>query len=445
MSKKVSILGAGESGIGAAILAQKEGYEVWVSDAGSIAERFKKILTEKEIPFEEGEHTKEKFFEADMIVKSPGIPEHAGIIQEIRGVGGKIISEIEFASLHTDARLIAITGSNGKTTTTSLIWHLLNAGGIQVGLAGNIGKSFAWQVAEAACDAYVLEISSFQLDDVETFKPEIALLLNITPDHLDRYNYSLKKYGAAKMRIAENQEESDTLIYWMEDTEIAKQLFDAKPISQRIPFSLKEVKGSKAWVANNHLQIGGTEFLDFTHLKLIGRHNQLNALAALLAVEAFGVEVEKIKEALCEFKPVEHRLEWVAEIEGVRYINDSKATNVDAVAFALEAMDRPLIWMAGGVDKGNDYSELKEEVEKKVKGIVVLGEDKGKFEESFNKPLQQAMNMNEGIALAAEMAKEGDTVLLSPACASFDLFKNYEDRGRQFKEEVLSRVKNKED
>ncbi|MEL6250868.1 MAG: UDP-N-acetylmuramoyl-L-alanine--D-glutamate ligase [Bacteroidota bacterium] len=445
MSKKVSILGAGESGIGAAILAQKEGYEVWVSDAGNIAERFKKILLENEIPFEEGKHTKEKFFKADMIVKSPGIPEHAGIIQEIRGVGSKIISEIEFASLHTDSRLIAITGSNGKTTTTSLIWHLLNAAGIQVGLAGNIGKSFAWQVAEAAYDAYVLEISSFQLDDVETFKPEIALLLNITPDHLDRYNYSLKKYGAAKMRIAEMQEESDKLIYWMEDMEIAKQLFDAKPKSQRIPFSLKELKGSKAWVANNHLQIGGTEFLDFTHLKLIGRHNQLNALAALLAVEAFGVEVEKIKEALCEFKPVEHRLEWVAEIEGVRYINDSKATNIDAVAFALEAMERPLVWMAGGVDKGNDYSELTEEVEKKVKEIVVLGEDKEKFEASFNKPLHQAMSMKEGIALAAEIAEVGDTVLLSPACASFDLFKNYEDRGRQFKEEVLSRVKKKED
>lgn len=443
MKKKISILGAGESGIGAAVLALKEGYEVWVSDAGKIADRFKKILLEKEIPFEEGEHTKEKFFEADMIVKSPGIPEHVEIIQEIRKKGGKIVSEIEFASQHTDAKLIAITGSNGKTTTTSLIWHLMKAAGIEVGLAGNIGKSFAWQVAEESYEVYVLEISSFQLDDIDTFKPNIALLLNITPDHLDRYDYSLYKYGAAKMKIAANQEESDSLIYWMEDPEIAKQMFDLKPKSQRLPFSLKERKASKAWVEKTQLQMGGKSFLDFTSLKLIGRHNQLNALAALMAVEAYGVDLEEVKDALCEFHPVEHRLEWVAEVDGVSYINDSKATNVDAVAFALEAMEKPLIWLAGGVDKGNDYTELKEEVEQKVKSIIVLGEDKVKFEKEFSLPIQQAMSMEEAVRIASEISETGDTVLLSPACASFDLFKNYEDRGKQFKEEVLGlRIEN---
>lgn len=437
MSKKVSILGAGESGIGAAVLAMKEGYEVWVSDAGKIADRFKKVLEEKEIPFEEGQHTKEKLFEADVIVKSPGVPEHVSIIQEIRKKRVNIISEIEFASQHTDATLIAITGSNGKTTTTSLIWHLMKAAGLEVGLAGNIGKSFAWQVAEESYKIYVLEISSFQLDDIDTFKPHIALLLNITPDHLDRYDYSLYKYGAAKMRIARNQDESDKLIYWMEDPEIVKQMFDFRPSAQRLPFSLKAKEGSKAWVAENQLQIGGKSFLDFTRLKLIGRHNQLNALAALLAVEAFGLDLEEIKGALCEFQPVEHRLEWVAEVEGVRYINDSKATNVEAVAFALEAMEKPLIWLAGGVDKGNEYGSLIEEVEKKVKAIIVLGEDKEKFEQEFSLPIHQVFSMEYAVKKAAELAEEGDAVLLSPACASFDLFKNYEDRGTQFKERVL--------
>ncbi|MEL6674905.1 MAG: UDP-N-acetylmuramoyl-L-alanine--D-glutamate ligase [Bacteroidota bacterium] len=436
--KKLVVLGAGESGVGAAILGQKEGFEVWVSDKGKIQDRYKQVLEQHNITFEEGQHTKEKFFDAEVIVKSPGIPEKVPIIQTLRAHKIPIISEIEFAARYTDARIVAITGSNGKTTTTTLIYHLLAAAGLDVGLGGNIGKSFALQVAQDPRAAYVLEISSFQLDDIERFQPEVALLLNITPDHLDRYGYQLEAYGAAKMRITENQTPDQVFILNGEDAETQRQLGRHALSAQVRKFGLQAGKGIDAWIAGDALMLKGNHVGDFRHLRLLGRHNQLNVLAALLAVQAFGVDVleSAVQMALRQFSPIEHRLEEVAEVAGVQFINDSKATNVDAVFYALEAMNRPTIWMAGGVDKGNDYTTLQPWVREKVKAIVVLGEHDEKFHKDFSVPVYQVASMQEGVSQAVRLADAGDAVLLSPACASFDLFQNYEDRGRQFKAAV---------
>lgn len=417
---KVAILGGGESGVGAAVLAQKLGEEVWVSDYGKISDRFKKILSEYKIPFEEGGHTIDKFFDADVIVKSPGIPETAKIILDIRKQGKAIISEIEYAARYTDAKLVAITGSNGKTTTSSLIHHLMVAAGIDAGLGGNIGQSFALQVAVDPKPWYVLEISSFQLDDIDEFRPDVALLLNITPDHLDRYGYSMDAYAKAKFEIGINQTAADTFIYCLDDPETMKRLEGFKGKGKRRGFGYEQMEGNE-WRGKS---------------QLIGRHNELNTLAALMAVEACGIQPTSVIPALATFKSIEHRLERVGEVAGVEYINDSKATNVEAVYFALECMEKPVIWMAGGVDKGNDYEPLKRFVSEKVKAIVVLGEHREKFDKDFDKHIMQAMDMKSAVNMAHELAEAGDAVLLSPACASFDLFTNYEDRGVQFKAEV---------
>lgn len=436
---KVVIMGAGESGVGAAILARTLGEEVWVSDAGLIGDKYKKILEEHEVPFEEGKHSIEKFFDADVIVKSPGIPGKVPVLQQLREAGRPVISEIEYAFRYTDAKIIAITGSNGKTTTTSLIYHLMKEAGEDVGLGGNIGKSFALQVATEKKAVYVLEVSSFQLDDIELFRPEVAVLLNITPDHLDRYDYSMDKYARAKMRITENQTMQDTFIYCLDDDQTMRMMAGSKTKARRLGFSF--AKEADGYVSGNSLVAGGETVIDFREMKLLGLHNQLNTLAALLAVQAYGLKLSRVSEALKSFQPIEHRLELVAEIDGIRYINDSKATNVDAVYFALEGLKGPIVWLAGGVDKGNEYGHLIPLVKEKVKAIVVLGKDDGKFRSSFDVPQTTVMSMDEALQAAQKFSQSGDTVLLSPACASFDLFKNYEDRGRQFKEAISMIIK----
>ncbi|MDX2250222.1 MAG: UDP-N-acetylmuramoyl-L-alanine--D-glutamate ligase [Bacteroidia bacterium] len=434
---KTAILGGGESGVGAAILAKKQGQEVWLSDAGLIKENYKNELIQNAIPFEEGTHSIDKFFDADLIVKSPGIPGTVPIIQQLKAAGKAVISEIEYASRYTTARIIGITGSNGKTTTTSLIYHLLKAAGKDVGLGGNIGQSFALQVAMEKREGYVLEISSFQLDDIETFRPDVAVLLNITPDHLDRYSYSLDNYAAAKFRITENQTMQNAFIWCLEDEQSLRMMEKLSVLAKKQGFGLKKTPDSAAWMENNWLHLAASgPVMDFREMNLLGRHNQVNTLAALLAVEAYGVDVKSLTPALKSFLPIEHRLEPCGEIKGVRYINDSKATNVDAVYFALEGLEGPIVWMAGGVDKGNDYQPLVSFVQEKVKAIVVLGEKKEKFLKAFNVPVYQEMSMKSAVETAGKLSQPGDTVLLSPACASFDLFTNYEDRGKQFKAAV---------
>lgn len=438
--QKIAILGAGESGVGAALLAQQQGASVWVSDAGKIADRFISVLKKHAIPFEEGSHTIDKFFDSDLVIKSPGIPEHAPIMREISAAQRPVISEIEYAFRLTGARIIAVTGSNGKTTTTSLIWHLLQAAGIKAALAGNIGKSFAWQVATDPQEIYVLEISSFQLDDIVDFRPEVAVLTNITPDHLDRYGYSLDRYGKAKFRITENQQLTDSFVYCLEDPETLRQMEVHEVAAQPWGFGLtRGLEGSRGWTKGSRLILDGAIWGDVERSQLLGQHNQRNMLAALLAVKAFGVShSEALEKGLYSFKAIEHRLEKVREPQGVLFINDSKATNVDAVYYALEGMSRPTIWLAGGVDKGNEYEVLQPLVRDKVKAIIVLGQHSEKFYRDFPEtPTQQVDNMAEAVALANELASPGDAVLLSPACASFDLFQNYEDRGRQFKEAVM--------
>ncbi|MEM7370275.1 MAG: UDP-N-acetylmuramoyl-L-alanine--D-glutamate ligase [Bacteroidota bacterium] len=437
--KKISILGAGESGVGAAILAKQQGEEVWVSDAGKIQDRFRSVLDSNHIPFEEGRHTKETFFEADIIVKSPGIPDTVPLIRQLKEKGKAVISEIEYASMHSSARIIAITGSNGKTTTTALTGHLLQQAGVDVQVGGNIGKSFAWQVATSNPECFVLEVSSFQLDNIQHFRPDIALLLNITPDHLDRYEWSLKKYGQAKFRIAENQRPEDVFIYHLNDPETNKQFRAHELAARKWGFSLEQQEGSKAWVEENHLKLGEFE-ADFTRMNLLGPHNQLNSLAALLAVEAYGASLEKSRRGLETFAPIPHRMEPVAEIEGVRYINDSKATNVESVYYALKSMDRQLIWMVGGIDKGNEYSGIQQLVEDKVREIIVIGNNIDTYRKAFDKPIHQVFTMKDAIDKARELANEGETVLLSPACSSFDLFNNFEDRGNQFRDIVRQMI-----
>lgn len=440
--KRLVILGGGESGVGAAILGKKVGFDVFLSDMGSIKDEYKAILSEKEIPFEEKQHTEALILNADWIIKSPGIPKKSPIIQQISERQILISSEIEFASQHTDATLIAITGSNGKTTTTSLTYHMFKKAGYSVGLAGNIGKSFAWQVAEENFDYYILEISSFQLDDIQNFKPHIAMVLNLSPDHLDRYEYTYQKYIDAKFTITKNQDIKDYFIYNEDDPMTTNWFQNHNTKAQKLPFSLhkKIENGAFSDHENINFHINSDTFkMKINELALTGKHNIANSMAAGIAGKLSKIKNDFIKQSLMDFEAVEHRLEFVLKINGINFINDSKATNVNSVYYALESMKTPVIWIVGGTDKGNDYSELIPFVQRKVKAIVCLGVDNKKIIDTFQNIVSnivETKSMKDAVNAAYSLGSKGDSVLLSPACASFDLFKNYEDRGNQFKEEV---------
>lgn len=441
---KIIILGGGESGVGAALLAKKKGMEVFLSDKGSIKDSYKKQLEDAEIEFEEGSHDEERILSADWVIKSPGIPKKADLIKKIKEKGIRLSSEIEFASEFTDAKIIAITGSNGKTTTTSLIYHILKNAGFNVGLGGNIGKSFAKQVAEEQYDYFVLEISSFQLDDIQNFRPYISLLLNLSPDHLDQYNYNYEEYALAKFNIAKNQQNNDFFIC-NKDDEMSQKLLNRVDINaKKLLFSLNEELEEGGFATNDHIFVkleGRTFSMPIGEMSLVGKHNVANCLAASITAKLLNISDNSLVESLKTFQSVEHRLEQFAEIDGVKYINDSKATNVNATYYALESMKTPTIWIVGGVDKGNDYTEIEELVKEKVKAIVCLGVDNKKIIDFFsaNKELiYNTSNLEECVKIAKNIAHKGDTVLLSPCCASFDLFKSYEDRGKKFKQAVLA-------
>ncbi|CAM3212741.1 UDP-N-acetylmuramoyl-L-alanine--D-glutamate ligase [Empedobacter stercoris] len=440
--KRLVVLGGGESGVGTAILAKKENFEVFLSDMGQIKDKYKQLLEEHGIAYEEGQHTEDLILNADEIMKSPGIPKKAALIQKLEAKGVSIISEIEFASRYTDAKIIAITGSNGKTTTTSLMFHILKQAGLNVGLGGNIGKSFAKSVAEDNFDYYVLEVSSFQLDDIKTdFKPYVAILLNITPDHLDQYNYQFDLYAKAKFRITENQDENDYFIYNLDDPKTMEMIDQMNIRAHRKPFTMMDATNEA--YANNELFRVSDSNGDFTmlvnDLGLIGKHNVSNSLAAAVAAKIIEINNEDLRKSLSDFKSVEHRLEPVLTIGGIDFVNDSKATNVNATYYALESMTKPIVWIVGGTDKGNDYSEVLPFVKKKVKAIVCLGVDNAKIIDFFSPYIDtivETNNMKDCVAQSYQLATKGETVLLSPACASFDLFNGYEDRGDQFKENV---------
>lgn len=442
MALNVVILGAGESGTGAAVLAHKLGYQVFLSDSGAIRDLYRSVLEERAIPYEQGQHDTFKILQADLVIKSPGIPESAGIIQELRNRNIEIISEIEFAYRHTWSKIIAITGSNGKTTTTSIIYKILKDAGLNVALGGNIGKSFAWLVAEGDYDYYVLEVSSFQLDDVIHFKPWIAVLTNITEDHLDRYQYSLDRYANAKMKITAKQGSEDYFIYCQEDAISLKKIDEQPSKACTLGFALRKQDDSVAWNENGVIKVlfNEKEFtMSYNEMKLAGRHNMYNTMAAAVVGRIMDIRNESIRESLSDFVNIEHRMEKVACIGGVDFINDSKATNVNSAWYALESMNQPVVLILGGVDKGNDYSMLIPLVDKKVKSIISLGKDVRKIHEAFSKKvnmIMNAMSMEEAVKMAYQLSDKGDCVLLSPACASFDLFENYEDRGRQFKKYV---------
>jgi len=439
---KIVVLGGGESGFGAAYLAKRKGLEVFLSDKGLIKEDYKKLLLDAGIEFEEGKHDDERILAADWIIKSPGIPKKAEIISKINRKGIRLSSEIEFASEFTDAKIIAITGSNGKTTTTSLIYHILKNDDLKVGLGGNIGKSFAKQVADENFDYYVLEVSSFQLDDIQNFRPYISLLLNLSQDHLDQYNYNYEEYALAKFRITENQENDNFFIY-NKDDEMSMNLLEKLEIkAKKIPFSLKENLKEGGYITEDKMTINldGNFSIKINELALVGNHNVANSLAASIAGKILKISNESIRNSLMTFQAVEHRLEQVAEINGVKFINDSKATNVNATYYALESMKQPTVWIVGGVDKGNDYTEIEALVKRKVKAIVCLGIDNQKIIDFFKDKkelIYSTSSMEEAVKISKSLAKNGDTVLLSPCCASFDLFENYEDRGNKFKGEVL--------
>jgi UDP-N-acetylmuramoylalanine--D-glutamate ligase len=434
-------LGAGESGVGAAFLAKKEGWDVFVSDAGPIKDSFKQELHELGVEWEENGHAEERILGVELVIKSPGIPEKAPLIKKLREKGVKIISEIEFAGYYNTAKTICITGSNGKTTTTMLTYHILKKAGIRVGLAGNVGASFAKQVAEEDFDWYVLELSSFQLDDMFEFRADIAILTNITPDHLDRYNYEMQNYTNAKFRILQNQTENDWFIFNADDPIIAKEVAQRKIASQQAAFSLTTPQEVGGYINKQQLTINiKDQFTMSIHdLALKGKHNAQNSLASGVAARILEIRKEIVRESLEDFVNVEHRLEFVAKVHGIEFINDSKATNVNSTWFALESMEHPTVWIVGGVDKGNDYSELMDLVKEKVKAIICLGIDNKKLIESFSgvvDSIVEARSAMEAVAYGYRLAKKDETVLLSPACASFDLFENYEDRGNQFKEAV---------
>jgi UDP-N-acetylmuramoylalanine--D-glutamate ligase len=435
--KRIVCLGAAESGVGAAILAQKKGFDVFVSDMGKIKDSYKRMLDEHRIAWEEGQHTEALILNADEVVKSPGIPDNAPMIVKVREKGIDILSEIEFAGRYTDAKMICITGSNGKTTTTTLLYTILKNAGYNVGLAGNIGKSLALQVAEEQHDWYVIELSSFQLDNMYRFRAHIAILLNITPDHLDRYEFKMQNYVDSKMRILQNMQPEDTFIYWAEDPVVTVELPKYKVIARVAPFSVEHSDGVAASVTEGTYRIDGSFEMSKSELALPGVHNLYNQLAAGIAARAAGVDDDTLRKTLHTFEGVEHRLEYAGTVNGVRYINDSKATNVDACKYALETMpDAATILIIGGKDKGNDYSLIADQVRRKCKALVYLGADNAKLHayfDSFGLKVYDTHSMKACVEACAECAVSGDSVLLSPCCASFDLFKNMEDRGDQFK------------
>jgi UDP-N-acetylmuramoylalanine--D-glutamate ligase len=442
LSKKLVILGAGESGTGTAVLAKAKGWDVFVSDMGKIAENYRQELKKIGVRWEEGTHTESEILSADEMVKSPGIPDKAPMVQAAMQKGIPVISEIEFAGRYTNAKMVCISGTNGKTTTTLLTHHILKNAGLNVGLGGNIGKSFARQVAEENHDIYVLEVSSFQLDGNFKFRSHISVLTNITPDHLDRYEYKLELYAASKFRLTRNQQSSDYFIYCADDP-ISRQYFGMKTgEATTLPISVTQTCNPGAYVENNTLFINNnkqTMTINMEEISLRGIHNTYNSMAAAVVASLLDVRKETIRESLCNFQNAEHRLEFVNRVNGVEYINDSKATNVNSAWYALESMDKPVVWIAGGVDKGNNYKELKSLVKEKVKYIICLGLDNIKIHQAFQDDVDMIINTGsakEAVHVASRLAQKGDCVLLSPACASFDLFDNYEDRGRQFKEAV---------
>jgi len=441
---RLVVLGGGESGVGTAILGKAKGYDVFVSDYGKIKEKYKDVLIKNEIAWEEEKHTEELILNADVVMKSPGIPEKKSVIvKKLVENGIPVISEIEFAAPFTKAITIGITGSNGKTTTTMLTHHLLKSAGLNVGLGGNIGKSFAWQVADDKYDSYVLELSSFQLDGIIDYKPHIAIITNISPDHLDRYDYKYENYIAAKFRITMNQTEEDFLIYDAEDEAIAGWFKNNKTKAQLIPFSLTKTFEIGAFIKEKTMEVNIINEEEFTMetetMALEGKHNMKNAMAATSVAKLMKIRNATIRESLSNFQGVEHRLEKVLKIQNVQYINDSKATNVNATFFALDSMNTPTVWIVGGVDKGNDYNELMSMVREKVKAIICLGVDNKKIIDVFGNVVDimvEVTTMEDAVKMAQRLSEKGDTVLLSPACASFDLFENYEDRGNQFKNSV---------
>ena len=443
-NKKIVVLGAAESGVGTAILAQKQGYDVFVSDFGAIAAKYKKELTDRNIRFEEGQHSQEIIFAAKEVVKSPGIPDKASIIVGLKERNINVISEIEFAARFTNAKMICITGTNGKTTTTLLTYHILQKAGLNVGLGGNVGKSFARQVAEENYDYYVLELSSFQLDGCYEFKADVAILTNITPDHLDRYEYNLQNYVDSKFRILQNQGPADAFIFCADDEITMQEISKREFKMQCLPFSIKQKEGMSAYTENNNLIIqthNQTLTMSIQDLALQGKHNLYNSMASGIASRILEIRKEVVRESFSDFENIEHRLEFVNSVHGIDFINDSKATNVNSTWYALESLQSPIIWIAGGVDKGNDYSMLTELVQNRVKALVCLGTDNKKLIKAFKEivpVIVEASSADEAVQTAYRLGKKGDTVLLSPCCASFDLFENYEDRGRQFKAAVRS-------
>ena len=442
--KRLVILGGGESGVGAAILGKQKGYEVFVSDSGSIAKKYKKVLLHHEINFEEHQHSEPIVLNADLVVKSPGIPDNVPIVRDLTAKKVSVISEIEFASYYTKATIIGVTGSNGKTTTSLITNHLLKAANLNVGIAGNIGNSFAQQVSEQNFDSYVIELSSFQLDGIINFRPHIAIITNITPDHLDRYDYDFNNYVASKFRITKNQTKDDFLIYDADDRTINKWIKNHKIKAQLIPFSIQKEVNNGAFLKEDTIVIKLNKeafSMSISNLKLQGKHNVKNTMAGALATQLLNVRSQSIKDSLANFEGAEHRLENVQKVNGVQFINDSKATNVNATFYALECMEQSTVWIVGGVDKGNDYEDLLPLVREKVKAIVCLGEDNEKLKAIFYNVVDmmiETAGAEEAVKVAYKLSQPGDTVLLSPACASFDLFENYEDRGRQFKSAVRS-------
>jgi len=437
--KRIVILGGGESGTGAAILARKQGFDVFLSDLSEIKTHYKALLDEYEIPWEEKQHTEALILNADEVIKSPGIPDKASIIKKLKTSGTPVISEIEYAGRYTRAKMICITGSNGKTTTTMLLYHILKNAGLNVGLAGNVGQSLALQVANTTCDYYVVELSSFQLDGMTEFKADIAILLNITPDHLDRYEYNFQNYVDSKFRITQNQTEEDAFIFWENDPVIMAELKKRNIQSTMYPFAIERNEKTKAFIEQDELIIRTLKTL-FTmptsELALQGIHNTYNSMAAGLAASIVNVRKESIRQSLQDFQGVEHRLEYVATVKNIRFINDSKATNVNSCWYALQSMKTPVVLILGGTDKGNDYSEIEELIHEKVKGLVFLGLDNKALHAYFDDKISiitDVQSMEDAVKAGYEMANDGDTVLLSPCCASFDLFKSYEDRGTQFK------------
>jgi UDP-N-acetylmuramoylalanine--D-glutamate ligase len=445
VSKRIVILGSGESGVGSAVLAKQKGFDVFVSDKSIIKEIYKQQLVNENILFEEGVHSEEKILNAYEVIKSPGIPDSVELVKKLRAQNTPVISEIEFAGRYTSAKKICITGSNGKTTTTLLTYHILKKAGYNVGLGGNVGKSFAMQVAKENYDYYVLELSSFQLDGMYNFTADIAVLLNITPDHLDRYEYKFDNYVASKFRIIQNQTSQHVFIYCADDSAINNYMQQHKIAAQQIPFSIKKpIDGPGAFLTENQITLNykpNQEPLTMTieQLALQGKHNVYNSMAASLASRIVDVRKEIIRESLQDFQNVEHRLEFVASINGIEFINDSKATNVNSTWFALESMEKPIVWICGGQDKGNDYNELTELVKARVKAIICLGKDNRKIIAAFKdivETIVETDNATDAVAASYKIGKKGDVVLLSPACASFDLFQNYEERGMQFKTAV---------